>query len=60
MEETYQDEDFCALCTPKRQKQGLAPYLLITLPYTTAHKNLDVRVCPDCDGSAAELGIRER
>lgn len=58
-EEVYQDEDFCGICTPIRRELGLAPYLLVRLPRTTARKGFIIRACPNCDGGVAQLGMRE-
>lgn len=58
-QEIYQDEDFCAICTPLRKEEGLFPYTLVTLPRTTVRHGYVIRVCPNCDGEAAQLGMRE-
>lgn len=58
-QEIYQDEDFCAYCTPIRRLESLPPFTLVTLPRTTARHGYILRVCPNCDGGAAELGMRQ-
>jgi hypothetical protein len=42
-------KNICKLCAPKRREEGLDPNFLIRLN-PTAHKNLEVLVCPNCDG----------
>lgn len=58
-EEIYQDEDFCAICTPIRHDEGLPPYMLVRLPRTTARRGYIIHACPNCDGGLAQLGMRE-
>lgn len=56
--ELYQDEDFCPSCSQGLRERGLPPNVLVTLRHRTARKNLEVKVCPDCDKGAAQLGMR--
>lgn len=58
LDKTYQDTDFCAVCAPLRRREGLGPLLLLTLPVRTDKGNI-VKVCEDCDGGAAKLGMMQ-
>lgn len=57
-DEALQLDDFCQLCAPTRRAEGLPPNIKVALTVHTKHKGLAVKVCPDCDGEAAQLGTR--
>lgn len=57
-EGAYSFEDFCANCASERRAAGEPPHIKVELTHGTLHNNYKVKVCPDCDGGAAELGSR--
>lgn len=42
-------EKICPMCAPDRRQEGLEPNRLLRLA-PTAKQNLEVLVCPTCDG----------
>lgn len=58
MRKAYQNEDFCENCAELMKSNGLPPHLLAILPHGTIRNDLEVRVCPYCDGDAVQLGER--
>lgn len=55
MEKVYRDEDFCDECSEFWKAKGRPPMLFVLLPNTTMRNDLEVRVCPFCDGGVVSI-----